>query len=105
MSPGSMKNILTKITFLLFLSFMLFSSHPAGSSDEDYCTDSESWKEWDTLVEKYPDDEDIQTLHALRLGLCMKVQRGDITSLKATEIFEKARQITIEKKKSRITKK
>lgn len=95
-----MKNKFIKIAFLLFLSFTLFSGHSAGSSDEDYCTDSESWKEWDTLVEKYADDDDIQTLHALRLGLCMKVQRGDITSLKATEIFEKARQTIIEKKKS-----
>ena len=42
---------------------------------------------------------DIQTLHALRLGLCAKVQRGDISVQQATDIFEKARNAIIDKKK------
>ena len=42
---------------------------------------------------------DIQT-HALRLGLCAKVERGDITAQQATDIFEKARDNVLEKKKA-----
>lgn len=43
---------------------------------DNYCQDRESWKEWDTLVQKHPNDMDIQTFHALRIGLCVKIQRG-----------------------------
>ena len=42
---------------------------------------------------------DIQTLHALRLGLCVKVARGDITIQEATDIFENAREKVINRKK------
>lgn len=37
-------------------------------------------------------------LHALRLGLCLKVERGDLTVDNATEIFEKARETLIQKR-------
>ncbi|MFC1533217.1 hypothetical protein ACFLZG_03070 [Thermodesulfobacteriota bacterium] len=43
---------------------------------------------------------DIQTLHALRIGLCAKVERGDLTVQEATLIFESARDSIINKKKS-----
>ena len=72
-------------------------------ASENYCQDQESWKEWDALVEKYPDDSDIQTLHALRIGLCLKVQRGDLSGQQATDIFENARDSIINKKESKKT--
>ena len=67
---------------------------------EEYCSDPESWKEWEELIEKYPDDSDIQALHALRIGLCLKVERGDLTVEQGTDIFEKARKAILEKKKA-----
>ena len=70
-------------------------------ASENYCQDQESWKEWDALVEKYPDDRDIQTLHALRIGLCLKVQRGDLSGREATDIFESARDSIINKKEAK----
>jgi hypothetical protein len=66
---------------------------------DNYCHDQESWDEWEALVQKYPNDLDLHTLHALRLGLCAKVDRGDLTVEEATEIFERARQVILEKKK------
>ena len=79
---------------------------PAAKSitpaEENYCQDQESWKEWDALIEEYPGDTDIQTLHDLRLGLCAKVERGDITIQQATDIFEFARETIINNKKSNI---
>ena len=67
---------------------------------EDYCSDPESWEEWEELIEKYPNDSDIQALHALRIGLCLKVERGDLTVEQGTDIFEKARKAILEKKKA-----
>ena len=54
--------------------------------------------EWISLIEKYPDDMPLQALHALRLGLRMKVERGDINLDEATEVFEKIKKSFIKKK-------
>jgi len=91
----------TRNTYLfLLLIFTLFVANPPVIAAEDYCSDPESWGEWEELVEKYPNDSDIQTLHALRIGLCLKVERGDLTVEQGTDIFEKARKIILEKKKA-----
>jgi hypothetical protein len=56
----------------LSLCFILaiYSTSFAGS--ENYCHDKESCKEWDALVEKNPNDMEIQALHALRICFCRK---------------------------------
>ncbi len=88
---------MTKRLFIgLSLILVLCSSVYAES--ENYCHDKESWKEWDTLVEKNPNDTEVQALHALRIGLCAKVDRGGITLEQATEIFESAREAIIQKR-------
>ena len=51
-------------------------------------------------MQKYPGDLDVQALHALRIGLCAKVERGDLTVEQATEIFERAREAIVERKKA-----
>jgi hypothetical protein len=87
--------------YLVFLLiFTLFLANPLAIAAEDYCSDPESWEEWEDLIEKYPNDSDIQTLHALRIGLCLKVERGDLTVEQGVNIFEKARQAILEKKKA-----
>jgi hypothetical protein len=80
----------------LCLIFAPFSVSYAES--ENYCNDEKSWKEWDALIEKNPNDMEVQALHALRIGLCAKVDRGGITLDQATEIFESAREAIIEKR-------
>ena len=86
---------------VLLLIFTLFAANLPAIAAEDYCSDPESWKEWEELVEKYPNDSDVQTLHALRIGLCLKVERGDLTVEQGTDIFEKARKAILEKKKAK----
>ena len=81
----------------LFLILVLNNSLTAES--ENYCLDQKSWKEWDRLVEKNPNDMEVQALHALRIGLCAKVDRDEITLGQATEIFESAREAIIQKRK------
>ena len=48
------------------------------------------------MIQKHPGDQDVHTLHALRIGLCVKVDRGDLTVEQATAIFEKARTALVE---------
>jgi hypothetical protein len=43
---------------------------------------------------------EVQALHAIRIGLCVKVDKGGITLDQATEIFESAREAIIEKRKA-----
>jgi hypothetical protein len=57
------------------------------------------------LVEKNPNDMEVQALHALRIGLCIKVDRGGITLDQATEIFESAREAIIQKRKEDLKRK
>ena len=89
------KKICLVVIFFFYTSF----GSQLVSATENYCKDPESWKQWDALIQKYPDDLDIQVLHALRLGLCAKIERGDITVEDSITIFESAREAILEKKK------
>ena len=77
-------------------------SYSPGFTEEptNYCLDKESWKEWGALVRKYPNDENVQTLHALRVGLCLKIKQGSITFEMARDIFNRANDMVIQKAKS-----
>jgi len=92
----------------IFLIVTVFFCISCGSelvgATENYCKDPESWKQWDVLIQKYPDDLDIHALHALRLGLCAKIERGDITVADSITIFENAREAILEKKKGEAKK-
>ncbi len=92
---------MTKTLIMVFigLSLILVYCGLVSAESENYCHDKESWKEWDALVEKNPNDTEVQALHALRIGLCVKVDRGEITLDKATDIFESAREAIIQKRK------
>ncbi len=85
-------------SLILVLLLLLVLASKSAVATENYCKDRESWKEWEALVEKYPNDLDVQALHALRIGLSVKVERGDLTVEQATLIFERARDAIIRKK-------
>ena len=87
---------------ILILVLALVLSYSLGFTEEpvNHCLKKESWKEWDELVQKYPNNEDIQTLHPLRLGLCLKIEQGNITFEQANDIFNRAHDMVIEKKKA-----
>ena len=93
--------MIKKITGLILVLALVFSCS-LGFTEErtNYCLDKESWKEWDELVQKYPNDEDIQILHALRLGLCLKIEQGSITFEQANDIFNRAHEMVYQMKKS-----
>jgi hypothetical protein len=86
------------VAITIVISGQVFAATEQPSEPDNYCEDLESWKEWDTLVQKHADDMDIQTLHALRIGLCFKIQRGSISLHDATKLFDNAHQLVIDKK-------
>jgi len=84
----SIDSFLKLSLLILLIAGFVFTTSPT-MAQENYCKDPKSWKEWDALVKKYPTDMDIQFLHALRLGLCAKIERGDLTLNQAIEIFDR----------------
>jgi hypothetical protein len=70
---------MTKKLIFVGLSLILVFCSLVSAESENYCHDEKSWKEWNALVEKNPNDMEVQALHALRIALCVKVDRGGIT--------------------------
>ena len=60
-----------------------------------YCDDPERMARWETTSRQYPDDYEIQTLDALRLGLCQKVRMGHLTDQEMVRIFWSAQTQTL----------
>ena len=83
----------------LFIGLSLILIFCSLAYAENYCHDEESWKEWDALIQKSPNDTGLQALHALRLGLCLKVEADGITLDQGTQIFESDREAIIQKRK------
>ena len=69
----------------------LATATPAFAAERNHCHDPAAEAEWQALLAKDPADYRVQALHALRIGLCVKVDRGALTVIEATTVFEKAR--------------
>ncbi len=86
-----------KTIIILTLSILLFS-HTVNAEEKNYCDDADANMKWEALIRKYPDDTGLHALHALRLGLCLKVGRGDIIIDEAKEIFKNVKKSFIDRK-------
>ncbi len=70
-----------------------------NAKENNFCEDQDANMQWEALIQKHPDDTQMHALHALRIGLCFKVDRGDLTVSQATDIFENMRSALIDAKK------
>jgi hypothetical protein len=70
----------------------------AAQAEKNYCHDPEANAEWEELIENHPNDMQVQALHALRIGLCQKVDNEVLTIPEATKIFEDMRKALIERR-------
>jgi len=84
-----------KLILILTILFLPLSA----LAEKNFCHDPESNAEWEELINKYPEDMGIQALHALRIGLCQKVDDDVLTIPEATKIFEDMRQALVERRK------
>lgn len=73
-----------------------------NAEERNYCTDPDLNLEWELLIKKYPEDMGLHALHALRLGLCIKVERGDISLDDAFRIFEDVKEAFVEEKLNKL---
>jgi len=84
--------------FLIGL-FCFFMISVVCAQESNYCHDEQSWKDWDALVLKYPNDKGVQMLHAVRIGLCRKIENGTISFEVAQDAFNQMHEIAIERAK------
>ena len=82
---------------LIIVLILILFTVPGFAQDENFCNDKESWKEWNKLVRKYPQDMDVQMLHAVRIGFCIKIEEGTISFEMAREVFNHLYETTLKK--------
>ena len=84
-----MKNVL--------LLFCLLMTAPSWAAEEKktektetphYCDDAGQWAKWKDLINKYPNNDDLRAVYALRIGLCQEVKAGTIETDRAIVIFQ-----------------
>ncbi len=87
--------------YIIILFILLAISITAFAEDQqlNYCHDPESSENWEELAKKHPDNMDLQLLHAVRIGLCKKVDDGTISFQNASRIFNRLHIQLIEKSK------
>lgn len=76
-----MKKIIL-ISILLFLSLV-----PVYADDSTFCNDPSTREYFESTTKKYPDDIPLQILHALKIGLCVKIDQNSITTTEAINLF------------------
>ena len=84
---------------------VLFLTTPIQDESTNHCHDQAVWAEWGRDAAKQSRDLDFQTLHALWMGLCTKLVRGQITEDEADSIFEQARNLLIQQRREDPTEK
>jgi len=82
----------------LILSVFLVAFIQVANADENHCKDQETNHEWFEMIATEPQDQDLISLVALRLGLCAMVDLEMISVDDATTIFESERMDLIEER-------
>lgn len=77
---------------LVLAGRVLADPSPPSAEPGNSCHDAASWQAWEALVARNPESSVIHALHALRIGLCLQVDRQALTVEQATAMFEAARQ-------------
>lgn len=87
---------------LIMICILIFAVNVSvEAQDKNFCHDKKSWEEWNELIQKYPHDMDIQMLHAVRIGLCKKIEDGSISFEVARDAFNHLHETVFKKAKAR----
>ena len=89
-----MKTIIITVILCFLISL-------TATAQENFCHDPKSWDDWSKIVQKYPDDVPLQILHALRVGLCIKVENGSITINEATNLVDEWSESLIQERREK----
>ena len=99
--PGVLKGRKMKLKIISVLIILLIGCAQSKLQPNSYCNDKTTWQEWDDLIRVHPHNKEMQVLHALRIGLCMKIEQGTISNKEAIDLFNQAHQAVIERAKKR----
>jgi hypothetical protein len=86
-----MKNTALIIVLLLSIAF------PAYSDDSKFCNDPPHWEHFNSMVANDPENIPLQILHALKIGLCLKIDQNSISTQEAIRLFTDMLNTLIEK--------
>ena len=78
---------------------LVLMSANAAADPVNICQDESTWRQWTELVRENPGDDQLHMLHALRIGLCIKIEQGSITFDRANELFNRAHESSIEQRR------
>ena len=65
-----------------------------------HCQAPAVWAAWDDTVAQWPHDLELHGLHALWMGLCIKVERGAVSVADADTLFERARGTLVQQRRT-----
>jgi len=91
--------------FLILLSSLAFNTLAEEVKGIDYCHDAKVSQEWLKMITDYPTDPVILKLAGLREGLCLMIDRKQISHEQGTDIWEDERQRSIVDRDQEQTKK
>ena len=74
-------------------------SADAAADPVNFCHDESTWRQWTELVRENPGDDQLQMLHALRIGLCVKIDQGSISFDHANQLFNRIHENSIEQRR------
>ena len=86
------KITISAVLFFFFMAPVLVASE----YNTDYCHDPVELQKWEQMLTNNPDSEHLAAIHALWIGLCVKVEARQLTTLKANLIFERFREALVE---------
>jgi len=95
-----MKSKLAQLLLTVLLVFLFPTAALSEKPDEynnNYCHDPDELARWQRILKNNAGNDEVQALHALWLGLCVKVEYRQMTVNRANEIFEKARTDLVKK--------
>ena len=91
-----MKIVSFLIICLFVFPYLALSSTPDPPAKPDhYCDDKESWQQWEQIIAVNHSSDEVLSLYAFRVGLCSMVKSGQVETTRATQLFERMRDIVL----------
>ncbi|HMB16391.1 MAG TPA: hypothetical protein VKN62_08745 [Pelovirga sp.] len=84
------------LIFYLLLTIFFPSFCLADDYNTDYCHDPVELHKWEQMLSNDPESEALAVIHALWIGLCVKVETRQLTTMQANRLFERFRDTLIE---------
>ena len=80
-----MKSLIISLALVICLE----ATAIADEYDTSYCHDPVELQKWEQMLINDPDSEPLAAIHALRIGLCVKVEAKQLTTNQANRLFDR----------------